>query len=120
MYETLMPRGIGGGRAPRMARRCFVADRAGCSKTALDDARRELLAPAEGGPYLARSAPRGSKRSVKHAALKLPQETGEPYAAAPAWTLDRVWAGRRRPAERVSMDAWRLYGACVDRAGPRR
>ncbi|MCO6005579.1 hypothetical protein NE236_11365 [Actinoallomurus purpureus] len=113
-YETLMPDGLGGGRVPVVTRRRFVAERAGTSTTALDDARRDPLAPAAGGPYLSRSAPRGSKRSVKHACLRLPRETGEAFAPVPSWTLDLVWAGRRRPAGRVSPDAWRLCAACVD------
>lgn len=123
MYETLMQPGLGGGRAPAVARRCYVAERAGASTGALDDARRELLAPVPGGPYLSRSTPRGAMRSVKHAALRLPRETGEPFSPVPSWTLNLVWAGRRRPAGRISADAWRLYAACVDRAsragGPR-
>lgn len=116
MYETLMPHGLGDGRAETVARRCFLAERAGTSTTALDDARRELFAPAPGGPYLSRSAPRGSKRSVKHATLRLSRETGERYVPVPAWTLDLVWTGRRRPASLISVDAWRLYASCVDRA----
>ncbi len=100
MYETLMPHGLGGGRAATLARRRFLAERAGTSTTALDDARRELLAPVPGGPYLSRSAPRGAKRSVKHAALRLSRETGECYAPVPAWTLDLV-----PPIER-SADLW--------------
>lgn len=116
MYETLMPHGLGGGRAQAVARRRYVAERAGTSTGALDDARRELLAAAPGGPYLSRSTPRGAKRSVKHAALRLPRETGEPFSPVPSWTLNLVWAGRRRPSGRVSPDVWRLYAACVDRA----
>jgi hypothetical protein len=44
MYETLMALGMGGGRAPAVARRQYLAERAGTSTSALDDARRELLA----------------------------------------------------------------------------
>src|SRR4051794_24159311 len=79
MYETLMPHGLDGGRAPAIARRRFLAERAGTSTTALDDARRQLLAPTADGPYLSRSTPRGAKRSVLHAALRRPRETGERY-----------------------------------------
>ncbi|RJL20182.1 hypothetical protein [Bailinhaonella thermotolerans] len=115
-YETLMGHGIGG-RLPAIARRKVVAAGAGLSTTALDDVRRELLADLDGaGPYLARSAPRGRKRSVLHLALRLPRDTGEAWAPVPAWTLDLMWAGRRRPAGRVSPGAWRLYGVLVDRA----
>ncbi len=60
MYETLMPHGLGGGRAPAVARRRFVAERAGASTSVLDDARWELLASVSGGPYLSRSTPRGA------------------------------------------------------------
>jgi hypothetical protein len=116
MYETLMPHGLDGGRAPAIARRRFLAERAGTSTTALDDARRQLLAPTADGPYLSRSTPRGAKRSVLHAVLRRPRETGERYAPVPAWTLDMVWAGRRRPAGTISAEAWRLYTAAVDRA----
>lgn len=116
MYETLMPHGLDGGRAPAIARRHFLAERAGTSTTALDDARRQLLAPTTDGPYLSGSTPRGAKRSVLHAALRRPRETGEGYAPVPAWTLDMVWAGRRRPAGTISAEAWRLYTAAVDRA----
>jgi hypothetical protein len=77
-----------GGLAPAVARRRFVAERVGTSTSALDDARRELLAAAPGGPYRSRSAPRGAKRSVRHAALRLPRETGEPFAPVPTWSLD--------------------------------
>lgn len=63
-YQTLMAHWIGG-RIPASARRQFVAERAGTSTTALDDARRELLAATSDGAFLSRSAPRGSKRSVK-------------------------------------------------------
>jgi hypothetical protein len=122
MYETLMPHGLGGGRAAA-ARRRYVAEWAGTSTGALDEARRELLAAVPGGPYLSRSTPRGAKRSVKHAVLQLPRETSEPFSPVPSWTLDLVWAGHRRPAGRLSPVAWRLYAACVDRAcrtgGPR-
>jgi hypothetical protein len=55
------------------------------------DARRKLLAAAAaaaGGPYRSRSAPRGRKRSVEHAALRLPGESGEPTANAPASAED--------------------------------
>ncbi|WP_344866486.1 hypothetical protein [Planomonospora alba] len=109
VYETLMPAGIDGGRAPAYARRRWVAAALGTTETALDNARRELLADVEGGPWLARSAPRGAKRAVKHAALRLPRLTREAYAAVPAWTLDLVHAGRRRPAGTITPDAWRLY-----------
>jgi DNA-binding transcriptional ArsR family regulator len=115
-YETLMPHRLGGGRAPAFAGRQFVACQAGVSTTALDDARRELLAPTSGGPFLSRSAPRGAKRSVEHMALRLPRKTGEGFAPVPSWTLDLVWAGRRRQEGRISPEAWRLYAACVDRA----
>src|ERR671923_61553 len=74
--------------------------------TALDEARRQLLAPSAGGAYLARSTPRGTKRSVHHAALRLPRDTGEGFAPVPVWTLDLVWAGRRPPAGRVSAEGW--------------
>lgn len=50
MYETLMPHGLDGG--PAIARRRFLADRAGTSTTALDDAGRQLLDPTADGPYL--------------------------------------------------------------------
>ncbi|WP_131738696.1 hypothetical protein [Actinomadura roseirufa] len=117
MYETLMPHGIGGGRASAAARRRFLAERVGASTSTLDAARRELLAPAPDGPYLSRSTPRGAKRSVLHAALRRPRETGERYAAVPAWTLDVVHAGRRRPPGTISPEAWRLHATVVDRAG---
>jgi hypothetical protein len=52
MYETLMRHGLGGGRAPAVARRRFLAERAGTSTTAHDG----LLASAPGGPYLSRPA----------------------------------------------------------------
>lgn len=120
MYETLMPRRIKGGRAPAIARRAFLAGRAGVSNTTLDDARRQLLASTSEGAFLSRSAPRGSKRSVLHVVKRRPAETGERFAAVPAWTLDLVWAGRRRPRGMVSVEAWRLYAAAVDRAGRRR
>ncbi|WP_242884077.1 hypothetical protein [Actinomadura litoris] len=116
MYETLMPHGLDGDRAPAMARRRFLAERANTSTTALDDARRQLLTLTENGPYLSRSTPRGAKRSVLHAALRRPRGTGDRYAPVPAWTLDMVWAGRRRPTGTISAEAWRLYTATVDRA----
>ncbi|WP_242903718.1 winged helix-turn-helix domain-containing protein [Actinomadura terrae] len=116
MYETLMPHALNGTRAPAIARRSFLAERANTSTTALDDARRQLLTPTQDGPYLSRSTPRGAKRSVLHAALRRPRETGERYAPVPAWTLDMVWAGRHRPAGTISAEAWRLYTAAVDRA----
>lgn len=116
MYETLMPHRLDGGRTPAFAGRQFVADQAGVSTTALDDARRELLAPISDGPFLSRSAPPGFQRKVKHMALQLPRETGEAFAPVPSWTLNLVWAGRRRPAGRISPEAWKLYATCVDRA----
>lgn len=115
-YETLMPHRLGGGRDPAFAGRQFIADRARVSTTALDDARRELVAPTSGGPFLSRSAPPGAKRRVEHMALRLPRETGEAFAPVPSWTLGLVWAGRRRPEGRLSPETWRLYAACVDRA----
>ncbi|WP_433463896.1 hypothetical protein [Spirillospora sp. CA-128828] len=116
MYETLMPRQIKGGRAPAIARRAFLAERAGVSTTTLDDARRQLLARAPEGAFLARSAPRGCKRSVLHMVRRRPADTGERFAAVPAWTLDVVWAGRRRPPGMVSAEAWRLYASVLDKA----
>lgn len=114
MYETLMPRQIKGGRAPAIARRAFLAERAGVSTTTLDDARRQLLAAAPEGSFLARSAPRGCKRSVLHVVRRRPADTGEHFAAVPAWTLDMAWASRRRPSGMVSTEAWRLYAAIID------
>ncbi|MFI9553173.1 hypothetical protein [Nonomuraea endophytica] len=104
-----MPRALGGGRAPAYARRCWVADALGVSEKTLDGARRQLLAAdVPGGPWLARSSPRGAKRAVRHAALRLPRASGEPYVAVPGWTLDllsaSVEAGRR-----ISPAGWRLY-----------
>ncbi|MFI0425105.1 hypothetical protein [Spongiactinospora sp. 9N601] len=115
MYETLMPVGLGGGRAPGRARRCWVADELGTTTSALDDARRELLAdPGDGGgPWLSRSSPKGAKRSVRHAVLRLPKDTRGIYAPVPAWTLDLIHAGRRRPGGAISPAAWRLYGLLV-------
>ncbi|MBB5082346.1 hypothetical protein [Nonomuraea endophytica] len=53
MYETLMPRALGGGRAPAYARRCWVADALSVSEKTLDGARRQLLAEdVPGGPWL--------------------------------------------------------------------
>ncbi|TQM71177.1 regulatory GntR family protein [Actinomadura hallensis] len=111
-----MPRQVRGGRAPATARRAFLAERAGVSTTTLDDARRQLLAPVPEGAFLARSAPRGSKRSVLHVVKRRPADTGERFAAVPAWTLGVLWAGRRRPAGMVSAEAWRLYAAITDKA----
>ncbi|MET8146354.1 hypothetical protein ABZU32_39110 [Sphaerisporangium sp. NPDC005288] len=109
MYETLMPRALGGGRAPSRARRVWVADALGVTERGLDAARRELLAAGEHGPWLSRSAPRGAKRSVLHLALQVPSQTGGTYAAVPAWTLALVRGGRHRPEGTISPDAWRLY-----------
>ncbi|WP_433239935.1 hypothetical protein [Actinomadura nitritigenes] len=61
MYEALMPHGLDGGRAPAIARRRFLAERAG-------------------------------------SVLRRPRETSERYALVSAWTLDMVWARRRRLA----------------------
>lgn len=93
MYEPLMPHALDDDRAL---------------------ARCQLLAPTKEGPYLSRSTPRGAKRSVLHAALRRPRETGERYAPVPAWTLDMAWDGRHRPT--ISAEAWRLYTTAVDRA----
>ncbi|MBB4706145.1 hypothetical protein [Sphaerisporangium siamense] len=110
MYETLMPRGLRGGRAPARARRIWVGEALGVTPKSLDAARRELLAAGECGPWLSRSAPRGAKRAVRHMALHVPAQTGEKFAAVPAWTLDLVHGGRHRPEGTISPDAWRLYG----------
>ncbi|WP_162795719.1 hypothetical protein [Nonomuraea lactucae] len=119
MYETLMPRVLGGGRAPAFARRCWVAETLGVSEKTLDGARRELLADGSGGPWLARSSPLGAKRAVRHAALRLPRETGEPYVAVPAWTLDLLSACGE-PGRHVSPSAWRTYALLllVRQGGP--
>ncbi|MFI6503724.1 hypothetical protein [Nonomuraea typhae] len=116
MYETLMPRALGGGRAPAYARRCWVAEALGVNEKTLDGARRELLAAdVAGGPWLARSSPRGAKRAVRHMALRLPSKTREPHAAVPAWTLDLLSASGVS-GRRICPAAWRLYalvlGAC--------
>ncbi|TMR91489.1 hypothetical protein [Nonomuraea basaltis] len=108
MYETLMPRALGGGRAPAYARRCWVADALGVNEKTLDGARRQLLADGPGGPWLARSSPLGAKRAVRHAALRLPRETGDPYVEVPAWTLDLLSASSESD-QRISPAAWRLY-----------
>ena len=115
-YETLMPRALGGGRAPAYARRVWLANKAGVGTRAIDDARRELLAEGDGGPWLRRSRIQGCKRASRHVALRLPRETGEPYVDVPAWTMDLVHAGRRRPEGTISPDAWRLYLRALDKA----
>ncbi|XVQ16352.1 proline-rich domain-containing protein (plasmid) [Spirillospora sp. CA-255316] len=116
-YETLMPRALGGGRAPAYARRVWVATKYGAGERAIDDARRELIrTDTEGGPWLRRSRVQGAKRASRHAALRLPRETGEPYVDAPAWTMDLVHAGRGRPDGTISPAAWRLYLRALDKA----
>ncbi|MGN9789145.1 hypothetical protein ACTMTF_47685 [Nonomuraea sp. ZG12] len=108
MYETLMPRALGGAKAAAHARRCWVAEALGVSEKTLDSARRELLADISGGPWLSRSKPRGAKRAVRHAVLRLPRETGESFARVPAWTLDLLSASCDS-GRRISPNAWRLY-----------
>lgn len=103
-----MPRALGGGRAPAYARRCWVADALGVNEKTLDSARRQLLADDSGEPWLARSSPLGAKRAVRHAALRLPRETGEPFVQVPAWTLDLLSASSDAD-RRISPAAWRLY-----------
>jgi hypothetical protein len=122
MYETLMPRALGGGRAPAHARRGWVAERFGTSTRAIDDARRELLArEASDGTvieaWLRRSSHPGRKRAVRHVALRLPRDTGQSYADVPAWTLSLVDAGRHRAEGSVTPAAWRLYACGVDKIG---
>ncbi|WP_155350027.1 hypothetical protein [Acrocarpospora pleiomorpha] len=109
VYETLMPRKLGGGRAAARARRCWVGDALGVSEKTLDRARRSLLADGAGGPWLARSAPLGAKRAVRHMALRLPRDTGEAHAAVPAWTLELI-SPACDPGRRISPNVWRLYG----------
>ncbi|MEO3855517.1 hypothetical protein [Acrocarpospora sp. B8E8] len=117
VYETLMPRKLGGGRAAAHARRCWVADALGVSEKTLDGARRSLLADEPDEPWLARSAPLGAKRAVRHAALRLPRDTGEAHAAVPAWTLELL-SSTCDPKRRISPTAWRLYGLILlDRPG---
>ncbi|MFD1541894.1 hypothetical protein [Nonomuraea guangzhouensis] len=116
MYETLMPRGLDGGRAPARARRCWVADALGVSEKTLDGARRELLADVAGGPWLARSSPLGAKRAVRHAALRLPRDTGDSYVKVPAWTLDLLSASCEA-GRRISPSAWRLYALLLVNRG---
>ncbi|RVX39162.1 hypothetical protein EDD27_1509 [Nonomuraea polychroma] len=103
-----MPRALGGGRAPAYARRCWVADALGVNEKTLDSARRQLLADGASGPWLARSRPLGAKRAVRHAALQLPRETGDPYVEVPAWTLNLLSASSESD-RRISPAAWRLY-----------
>ncbi|MCO5999288.1 hypothetical protein [Actinoallomurus rhizosphaericola] len=115
-YEALMVAQLGGGKVATKAGRCVLAKWFGTSATAVDDARRELFANVAGGPFLSRSSNPGFKRSVKHVALRLPRDTREGYVAVPNWTRDLVWAGRRRPAGRISPGAWRHYAAALDKA----
>jgi hypothetical protein len=59
MYETLMPRALGGAKAAAHARRCWVAEALGVSEKTVDGARRELLAdiaPAENLIHAAQAA----------------------------------------------------------------
>ncbi|MFC4122743.1 hypothetical protein [Nonomuraea zeae] len=75
----------------------------------LDSARRQLLlADDAGGPWLSRSSPLGAKRAVRHAALRLPRETGDPFVRVPAWTLDLLSTSSDAD-QRISPAAWRLY-----------
>lgn len=115
-YEALMAPQLGGGKVATKARRGVVAGWFGTSITAVDDARRELLADVAGGPFLSRSSNPGHSRSVRHAALRLPRDTRERDVAVPNWTRDLVWAGKRRPAGRISPGAWRLCAAVLDKA----
>ncbi|WP_146103774.1 hypothetical protein [Nonomuraea solani] len=74
----------------------------------MDGARRQLLADDLGGPWLARFSPLGAKRAVRHAALRLPRETGDPFVQVPAWTLALLSASSDSD-QRISPAAWRLY-----------
>ncbi|WP_440100115.1 hypothetical protein [Streptosporangium sp. H16] len=114
LYETLEAPDLLGGRKPARARRSWSAEHLGITERTLDRARTQLLAATVSGPWLVREV-RGRKRSTLHRVLGRPRETGAPYAAVPAWTLDLVHAGTGRPEGSVSPDTWRTYAVLVDR-----
>ncbi|MGW4476979.1 hypothetical protein ACWENQ_45625 [Nonomuraea sp. NPDC004354] len=122
MYESLEVRTVDGGRDPGVAGRRWMSERLGVSVPALDRARRELLAPGEGGPWLSRHI-RGRKKTATHTVLRRPRESGGAYVAVPAWTLERI-AGPVRSASTpaglaeaasVSPAGWRFYAVLCDR-----
>ncbi|MFI6889124.1 hypothetical protein [Streptosporangium canum] len=114
LYETLETPDLLGGRKPARARRSWSAEHLGTTERTLDRARTQLLTKTASGPWLARKV-RGRKRSALHHVLGRPRETGAPYAAVPAWTLDLIHAGTGRPEGSVSPDTWRTYAVLVDR-----
>ncbi|RVX43931.1 hypothetical protein EDD27_6642 [Nonomuraea polychroma] len=81
-----------------------MAETLGVSEKTLDGARRGGHGRALAGPI----QPVGAKRAVRHAALRLPRETGEPYVAVPAWTLDLL-SNLSMSDRGISPAAWRLY-----------